>query len=165
MVWSEKTEVIKGNIGESIVISELEKHGYSVYRAITEGPHTFDFLAIKSKKTILIAEVKTKARLNKYYATGFDVKSLNEYNYIYNTYGIDIIVFFVDEHPNEQRIYCQKLSELMKEKLIDNYTWPNYDIAKGIVFFNIKDMKEVRKLNPYEIDQLKFYSTRTYNYK
>ena len=79
MNWSDKTQVKKGDIGERIVKDLLEKKGYSVYKAITEKAHAFDFLAIKGKKQLLFVEVKTKAKTNKWPATGLDIRHWNEY--------------------------------------------------------------------------------------
>ena len=76
----------------------------------------------------------------------------------------DIILFFIDEHPKEERVYCQKLSLLSKEKTIDNIKFPNTSIVKNITLFSLNDMCEVKKLNTQELQLLKQYSTRTYNY-
>ena len=165
MAWNDKITVKKGNIGEAIVQKVIEQKGYIVYKAITEKAHAFDFLAVKDKKVFVIAEIKTKARFNKFYATGIDVKHFNEYLYIFEKQDIDVVLFFVDEHPSEERIYCQKLSELIKPKLIDSVEYPNYKIAKGKVLFSLEDMVTVCRLSKEEVESLKKYSTRSYNYE
>jgi len=165
MGWEDKTQVKKGNIGEAIVLKSLESKGYIVYKAVTDAAHAFDFLAIKDKKVFLIAEIKSKARLNKYEATGIDTRHFEEYLNIFNTQKIDVIIFFVDEHPKEERIYCQKLSELIKPKIIQGVDYPNTRISKGIVLFSMSDMINVQKLSKEQLAELKKYSSRSYDYQ
>jgi hypothetical protein len=164
MNWENKITVKKGNFGEDIVRKSFEKKGYVVYKCITEKAHAFDFLAVKDKKVFLIAEIKSKARLNKFYATGIDTRHYNEYLVIMDNMKMDIILFFVDEHPKEERIYCQKLSILKIEKKIDNIKFPNTTIARNITLFSLTDMIEVKKLNLEELQTLKTYSSRNYTY-
>jgi len=165
MAWQDRTQVKKGNIGESIVRSFLEKKGYFVYMCATEGAHAFDMLAIKDKKVFIVGEVKSKARMNKFEATGINVSHMNDYLYILENQGIDVILFFVDEHPKSESIYCQALSELIKPKTVDNISYPNYNIAKGVVLFSLSDMKHVCKLTSEQLAVLKETSTRSYEYK
>jgi len=164
MSWENKKEVKKGNIGELIVQKSLELKGYIVYKPITEKAHAFDFLAIKGKRVFVIAEIKSKARLNKYFATGIDTRHFEEYKFILEKQKIDVIIFFVDEHPQEERVYCQKLSELIKPKIVDGVKYPNFEISKNKVLFSLNDMITVRKLNKNEIEELKKYSSRNYDY-
>ena len=44
--WGAQPQVKKGNRGESIVCAHLQRKGWIVYKAITNGRHCFDFLAI-----------------------------------------------------------------------------------------------------------------------
>ena len=104
----------KGMIGQEIVKSILQQKGYVVYETKTKAPHAFDFMAIKDKREVLIAEVKTKARLNNWNATGIDIKHFDDYMFFYKEYGIDVILYFVDEHPEERRVYCHKLRHLIQ---------------------------------------------------
>ena len=164
MSWENKIQVKKGNIGEAIVKETLELKGYVLYKCVTKKAHAFDFLAVKDKKIFLIAEVKSKARFNKYEATGIDLRHFNEYKFIYENQNIDILLFFVDEHPKEERIYCQKLSILMEEKIVDNVQYPNTIISKGKIIFSLSDMLTVCQLTPEQLSELKKYSSRTYEY-
>lgn len=164
MNWNERIQVKKGNLGEEIVLKKLEEKGYIVYKSITEKAHAFDFLAVKDKKVFIIAEVKSKARFNKFEATGIDIKSFEEYKYIYENQKIDIVLFFVDEHPKEERIYCQKLSILMQEKIINEIQYPNFNISKGKILFSLSDMKELCKLTKEQLNELKKYSSRSHEY-
>lgn len=163
--WKDKTEVKKGTIGENIIRETLEKKGYIIYAPITTNKaHAFDFLAVKEKKVFIIAEIKTYARFNKFFATGINLTHFNEYKYIYEKQNIDIIIFFVDEHPKEERIYCQRLSVLMVEKIVDGIKYPNYNIANKKVLFSLTDMKVVCKLTNEQLIELKKYSNRKYEY-
>ena len=164
MDWEDKTTVKKGNIGERIVKKYFESKGYVIYKCITEKAHAFDFLAVKDKKIFLIAEIKSKARLNKYEATGINSRHYQEYLTIMENMKIDIILFFVDEHPKEERIYCQRLSVLKTLKTVNKINFPNIQIARDITLFSLADMIEVKKLNLEELNELKLYSTRNYNY-
>jgi hypothetical protein len=163
--WNNKIQVKKGNLGEKIVLGILEQKGYIVYQSITDKAHAFDFLAIKDKKIFKIAEIKSKARLNKFNATGINIKNYEEYLHIYETQKIDTILFFVDEHPKEKRIYCQQLSELMKDKTIDKIKYPNTKIVNGIILFSLNDMIHVKDLSDNEINELIGFSSRKYNYE
>jgi hypothetical protein len=164
MNWEDKTEVKKGNLGEQIVREYLENKGWIIYKSITPKAHAFDYLAVKEKKTIAICEVKTKARLNKYNATGFNLKHYNEYLHILNNYNIDIFIFFIDEHPKEERIYGNFLSVLKEKRIFDNIEYPNIDIVKDIVLFPLSIMRDIRKLTEKECNELRILSTRNYNY-
>lgn len=151
-------------MGEGIVQRCLEKRGYVCYKCVTEKAHAFDFLAVKDKEVIAIAEVKTKARLNNYAATGVNVTHYNEYRKIAERYGLDIILFFVDEHPKIEAVYCQKLSKLMEKLVVDGVEYPNTGIAKGIVLFSLRAMIMVQKLTKQEVEDLKKLSTRSHDY-
>lgn len=164
MEWNDKSTVKKGNIGEEIVKEVLEQQRYVVYGSLTEGCHAFDFLAIKDKREFLIAEIKSKARLNKYAATGIDIRHFEEYQYIMKNKNIDVVLFFVDEHPSEERIYCQKLSVLSEKKTIGGVEFPNTSIVKGIILFSLSDMINVKNLNESQLHRLKEHSTRNYQY-
>jgi len=164
MGWEDRATVKKGNFGEKIVQEALESRGYIVYRAITAKAHGFDFLAVKDKKVFLIAEVKSKARMNKYRATGIDIRHLNDYIHVMEQQRIDVVLFFVDEHPQERRVYCQKLSTLLLECQEDGVKYPNFGISKGIVLFPLSKMIEVRKLTEEESAFLTTMSTRNYGY-
>lgn len=164
MAWSDRIEVKKGDIGEGIVKNALEKKGYVVYKCVTEKAHAFDFLAVKDKKVFLIAEVKSKARFNKFEATGIDIRHYQEYLYIFNNQDIDVLLFFVDEHPKEERVYCQKLSVLIKPKSVNGVKYPNTKIASGKILFSLSDMVTVCQLTQKQLTELKKYSSRNHEY-
>lgn len=164
MKWNDKKEVKKGSLGERIVKSSLEKKGYVVYEPTTDKAHAFDFLAVKDKRVFIVAEVKSKARLNKFNATGIEVRHYNDYSFVLDSQNIEVILFFVDEHPDEQRIYCQRLSELRKPCDFGGVNYPNFDIVKNIVLFPIEKMIHVSYLSDDEAIKLRELSNRNYNY-
>ena len=165
MAWKDRTSVKKGTLGEMIVQKALEDKGYIVYQAITEKAHGFDFLAVKDKKVFIIAEVKSKARMNKYRATGINTSHLKDYLHVMEQQQLDVVLFFVDEHPQERRVYCQKLSVLLTETIEGGIKYPNFEIARGIVLFPLSKMVEVKKIDKEQALQLASLSTRNYEYE
>jgi len=165
MEWHKKRTVQKGTLGERIVKTALENKGYIVYEPTTDKAHAFDFLAVKGKRVFVVAEVKSKARMNKFPATGIDVRHFNEYSFVMETQNMAVILFFVDEHPKEMRVYCQRLSELMKPEIHHGIEYPNFDIAKGIILFPISKMVHVCELTEEDAEELRGLSTRNYKYE
>jgi len=161
--WVDKIEVVKGNFAEDIVHKYLEERGYIVYTPTTLKAHGFDRLAVKDKKTFIIAEVKAKARLNKYQATGINIQHYLEYKDIQNRYRIPVFIFFVDEALGS--IYGNFL-KILNEKVTDHYgvCYPNTEIAKGIVLFSMSKMRRVSVLTNDQINYLKKNSNRNYRY-
>jgi len=163
MNWQDKPQVKKGNVGEELIRKYLEKNGWIIYEPITEGAHAFDKLCVKDKKFLVIAEVKTKARLNKLNATGFDVKHYNDYCLIEKKYGIDVFMFFVDEYMRE--IYGNKLSILRQEYEAKDGIYPKLIAGDKIIIFSLDKMIHVADIPNDKVEQLKKYSTRSYEYK
>tara|TARA_R100001015_G_C4620740_1_gene177763 strand:+ start:1186 stop:1689 length:504 start_codon:yes stop_codon:yes gene_type:complete len=163
MSWEDKTQVKKGNIGESIVKEYLESIGYMVYEPVTKGEHSFDKIAVKDKNNILIVEVKTKARMNKFNATGFDIRVYKHYKSIKEKYNIPLYCFFVDEYLG--KIYGNELC-LLEKKYIDvkKVIYPNTEIANNIILFSLDSMHTIHSLSNTEINQIKKHNTRNYNY-
>ena len=157
-MWEDKTTVKKGNIGEKLVLKFLESQGFIVYEPITASAHGFDKLAVKDKKIAIIAEIKTKARMNKYEATGFNYKHYKEYKFISKKHNLPIFIFFVDEYLKS--IYGNWLKLLEVEK--DGF--PLLICNDKIILFSLKNMKTVAKLSDEDCKELKKYSTRNYNF-
>lgn len=163
--WETRSQVKKGNIGEDIVREFLEKRGCVCYKAKTEGPHVFDFLASKGKSEIFIAEIKTKARLNRQPPqTGFNTKHLSEYRAISKKHNLDVFVFFVDEHPAEKRVYGAKLVELERERIISGVKFPNTICNGSITVFPLAAMIPIKRLEDHQVSALNQLSTRSYQY-
>jgi len=161
MDWKDKIQVKKGNFGEKIINDYLEKKGFIVYVPITEKAHAFDRLAVKDKKIFIIAEIKTKAKLNYYNATGFDIKHYKEYKLLSVKYNIPVFVFFIDEMIG--KIYGNWLNELEKQ-IEDDLNYPDFTKIKGVVLFSLSTMKTIAELTQEQIEKLKEYSSRNYNY-
>lgn len=158
--WKDKIQVKKGFYGEKIVRNYLEDRGWIIYIPYTNGPHAFDHLCVKDKRRIIIAEVKTKARMNKWNATGFNVKNYNEYLFIQNKYRIEIFIFFVDEYLKS--IYGNKLSILKKPYRAKDGKYPM--IIKNIILFSLEVMKTISKISDEDSLYLKRHSSRHYDY-
>ena len=167
MEWSKKTTVKKGALGEMIVRQALESKGYIVYEPKTKGAHPFDLLAVKDKRVFVIAEVKTKARLNNWEATGINVSHYNDYIHVMEAHNIDVVLCFVDEHPSEKRVYGQRLSELIKEHKENGIDYPNFDILKkrNIVMIPLSKMITISNLDDHTVTNLMELSTRSHDYE
>ena len=76
--WNDKLQVKKGNLGEKIVDEYFEGQGYIIYEPTTDGAHLIDRLYVKDKKQLIIADVKTKPKRNKYPDTGFNYKNYKQ---------------------------------------------------------------------------------------
>ena len=160
--WEHKTSVKKGNIGERIVRQYLESKGLVVYQPVTERAHAFDMLAIKDKKQVVIAEIKSKALMNKWKATGFEQRHYQEYINIQKRHGIPVFVFFVDEHMG--KIYGNTLDELDKEMIREGAKFPLL-ISNGTTrIYHFDSMKIVHDLTAAECEELKQYTRRSYKY-
>lgn len=165
MEWHNKPEVRKGRLGEAIVRHYLESRGWIVYEPVTEAPHGFDKLAVREKKQMVIAEVKTKARMTQWAATGFDRCHLREYEHIQQKYGIDVFVFFVDEHL--RKVYGQSLSRLLQPHDNADGHWPRYLTTREgreIVLFALDAMTDIARLSDDNVDTLASLSRRQHPY-
>ena len=159
--WDDKVEVKKGNYGEELVDKFLEAKGFICYFPKTKGAHWFDRLAIKDKQRVIVAESKTKARLNKYPATGFNYKQYLEYKRIYETHKIHVFIFFVDEML--KKIYGNFLTKLELPTKIGNIEYPLR--INDVVVFPLKNMVDIGELTDEDVNFLKQNSCRNYDYK
>lgn len=158
--WDKKTEVIKGNFGENIIRKYLEDKGFVIYEPITDKSHAFDKLAIKDKEQMILIEVKTKARRNKYPDTGININHYENYKKISKKHNLPIFLFFVDEMLG--KIYGNTLQKLEEEIIIKSVKYPLF--WNNIIYFPVAKMKDIYKLNSEEIAFLKKNSTRNYDY-
>lgn len=163
--WDDKLTVRKGALGESLVRKFLEEAGYIVYEPKTEGAHAFDKLCVsRDKKVLFIVEVKTKPHRLKYPDTGIDIRHYQEYLHIQEKYGVDVLIFFVDEF--KKQIYANKLKELDRERTV----WHDgrrldYPLEQGgIRYYPLEAMKKVCDLNAGQAAQIEGLSSRSYNY-
>jgi len=163
MDWEDRISVKKGNIGESIVRKHLESKNYIIYEPVTKAAHPIDKIAIRNKEHMILVEVKSKARLNKFNATGLDIRNFKYYKLLKQKYNMPLFVFFVDEYL--KTIYGNKLS-ILEEKHIDkqNVEYPNTNISKGIILFSLEKMNTIHNLTELESKMLKMFSERNYQY-
>ena len=165
MSWQDKTTVKKGNWGERYVEKHLLKHGYVPFKSVSDTAHPFDRLvASRDKKSISIAEIKTKPRRLYYPDTGFDIRSYEDYKAISQKHNLGVYIFFVDEH--EKQIYGNFLSILDEPCEIEykgrKLSYPLND--KGIRYFPLAKMNKIADLTEIEATILRKLSTRKYNY-
>jgi len=159
--WQQKLTVKKGNLGEEIISRFLERKGYVIYSPETKDKaHAFDRLAIKDKEQIIIAEIKTKARRNKYADTGIDKRNYDQYVKIQNKYNIPVFIFFVDEML--KKIYGNWLSKLIIPIIIEGKQYPL--ILNNIIYFPLVNMIGIAELSEQQITELKKLSNRNYEY-
>lgn len=112
----------KGAIGEEMVRPYLEAKGYVVCRPVTEGAHAFDGLAIRNKKHCIAYDVKAKARMNKWPATGVNVSHFLTYWEFSQNHNMPFWLFFVDEMLGQ--IYGNEISKLEERRSIDGVDYP-----------------------------------------
>ena len=156
----------KGNYGEGLVDQILIKKGIIPYKPVVNRAHPFDRLcATSDKKTLFIAEVKTKARRNWWPDTGFNYSHYLGYREIQEKHRLDIVIFFVDEGMG--KIYGGKLSRIAQEH---DVVWKgkivNYPKKeKRIIYFPLEIMTTYADLTFEDIELLKQSSSRSYNYE
>lgn len=166
MEWHNMTTVKKGDIGEKIVSDWLISHGYIPYTPQAAGAHPFDKLcASRDKKTIFVAEVKSKPARTYYPDTGIDVRHYDDYKYIQSKYNIDVFLFFVDE--DKRQIYGGKLSRLETQtEIIHNGKKISYPLEhRGIIYFPLSAMQIIGELTDNQAASLNQHSTRNEAYK
>ena len=156
----------KGAVGERIVRGLLEKNGWVVYQPITNGAHCFDMLSIKDKKKAIAIDVKAKARMNKWPATGVNERHFLEYKAFSETHNMPFWIFFVDELLG--KIYGNELKELevpievegeMYPKTIQ---WPGNSPA--IRYWSLASMKLLADISEEEMKELSSYNQRSHGY-
>jgi Holliday junction resolvase len=162
--WNSKIEVKKGNRGEQIVYEFLKKKGWIVYKAVTDGSHCFDFFFFIDRRELRVIEVKTKAKRNKYPDTGFALKHYEEYKRIMERHNLEIYIVFVDEGSGD--IYGNFLRKLEEPKVlfINNKQMIYPNVCFDTIYFPVENMVTIAKLNEQDVDYLKTYSKRSYEY-
>lgn len=165
MNWSDKKSVRKGDIGEQVVDGFLIKKGVIPYAPIVSRAHPFDRLcATGDKNSVFIAEVKTKAARKHYPDTGINERHFMDYMGVHHKYGIDVWLFFVDEH--KEQVYGNKLSALIKPSTIAHggkvITYPLRQ--GGIVYFPLAQMIQICSLDSEVATELRGLSGRSYEY-
>lgn len=152
--WGDKPQVIKGNIGERIVLEFLTQQNFVVYKPTDGQAHKIDYFAHNGKqKRVIAVEAKTKKRMATKPKTGFNTNALEHYREIEQKHNIPTFVFFIDDF--EMCVYGQWLSKLTNPETINNVT-----------VWLLDEMKFIRWLTESEIKELQqFGENKTYNYK
>ncbi len=120
----------KGFLGEDIVKRLFERKGWVVYSPETKGAHQFDILAIKDKDSAVAVDVKTKASMNWYPATGVNQKHFEEYQRFSNKHSMPFWLVFVDEKL--KKVYGNTLSELEKPRQVAGNVYPLVKTFGGV---------------------------------
>ena len=148
-------QVIKGNIGESIVDALLLEWGEVLYKPISDIAHPFDRLCVGKNRFFYIAEVKTKPARRIYPDTGIDIRHYISYKAAWQAQNLDTFLFFVDDGKNE--IYGNWLSDLERKiTVLHGGKALEYPlIQQNIIYFPLVLMKHIYKLKQEEIQKLK----------
>lgn len=165
MNFSDKKTTRKGAIGEQIARRHLESKGLVVYEPVTGGAHPFDKLcASRNKKSLVIAEVKTKPARTHYPDTGIDLRHYHDYMHIQSRYGIDVHLYFVDE--DAKRMYGNKLTSLIATRaILHRGKEIIYPLTQGgIIYFPLDAMASVANLSEIEAEEIAALSTRNEAY-
>jgi Holliday junction resolvase len=156
----------KGTLAEEIIREKLEERGWVVYRPKTAGAHCFDMLCMKNKKEVIAIDVKSKARMNKFPATGIDYKNFLEYKSFSETHLINFWVIFVDEF--KQMIYGNTIVELEKLRTENGKNYPfMMETKRGakIRLWPLSAMLKIADLDDKQSENLKCLNQRNYNYE
>lgn len=157
--WEQKQTVKKGNLGELIVRRFLESKGLVVYKPVTDKAHSFDMLAILNKKTVMIAEVKSKALMKFCKCTGFNYSTYEDYKYIAKKHNLRVFIFFVDEEL--AKIYGNWLDVLDNPIEYEGYSFPlNKRMKNGnlLRLYHYNSMVQIADIAWEEAELLKHYS-------
>ena len=160
----------KGEYAEKIVKQMLEAKGYVVYMPLTKGAHAFDIMAIKNKKTCIALDIKAKARLNKYPATGVDIRHYETYKEFSKKHNIPFWIVFVDEM--EKKIYGNSI-DLLDAEYVDHESpkmekYPFRLLTKkneDLILWHLNQMKEIAILPDNHANTLAGMNHRSYDYR
>lgn len=158
-------QVQKGDIGEELVAHELTRRGYNVMKPFFDSkPHLIDLYAYTDAGGFY-ADVKTKARMNKWEATGIDANDFKKYLKLAKKNKV--VLFFVDEMLKS--VYYCMVEEAAKECVVDGIKYPNYDLLghlrPPVVLFPLKIMKQLCDINEKLVAEIKKKSEKTRNYE
>lgn len=155
----------KGKIGEELIKKFFEAKGVIVYRPNTEGAHWIDMLAIKEKKSAIAVDVKSKARMNKFPATGVNQKSFEEYLKFSLKHNMPFWIIFIDELMHE--VYGNTIENLEKPRKLEGKNYPLEMKTKNgdhIHLWPLTAMIKIGDLDENIIQQLTSLNQRGYNY-
>ena len=153
----DRAKYTKGCLGEGIVDRYLFSQGLIPYHPVFDGSHPFDRIcSTPDKREVIITETKTKARRTHYEDTGINLKHYTEYRYISNKHNLRVFLFFVDEFLKQ--VYGNFLDILEQKE--NNYPL----IQRGIIYFPLRKMILISKLDICEVQELVKFSSRNHKY-
>ena len=155
----------KGDIGEEIVKAHLESKGWVVYQPVTDGAHCFDILCIKQKKTAIAIDVKAKARMNKWPATGINQNHFEEYKAFSDKHNMPFWLIFVDE--GQKTIYGNCLDTLEKPSVVEGKEYPfvMQTRSASVRLWPLASMIHIAQLGDADQEKLSSFSQRNYQYE
>jgi len=156
----------KGALAEQIIKERLEEKGWVVYQPVTDGAHCFDMLCIKNKKQVIAVDVKSKARMNKYPATGIDYRHFLEYKTFSENHLIEFWVIFVDEFM--RKIYGNTIAELEKQRVEDGVVYPFMVETKNsekVRIWPLSAMIQIADIDQKQSENLMCLNQRSYGYE
>ena len=154
----------KGALGETVVRRILEENGWVVYQPMTNGPHQFDMMCIKNKRSAVAFDIKAKARMNKFPCTGVNQKHFDEYKRFSERHLMPFWIVFVDE--GMRSIYGNTIEELEKPRIEGgiSYPWtPNWKAALRL--WPLSAMRTIADISEKEAVELNGLSQRSYEYE
>ena len=160
-----ETSLKKGAVGEMIVRRNLEGKGWVIYEPVTDGAHCFDMMGIKDKKTAIALDVKAKARMNKWPATGINQQHFDEYQHFSLRHNMPFWVVFVDEA--QRTIYGNTIQELEKERIVNGQVYPfqiETKYGKKIRLWPLASMIEIDVISDEDSDRLIMFNQRGHEY-
>jgi hypothetical protein len=176
----DKTLLAHGEYGEELVIEAIENVGWhhvgpiKDHEVIEEGAHDFDHL-FYNQQNYFLADTKAKARMNLRPMTGINAYHFGKYinfheEHLANPKYLGFFLFFADEHPEEEKMYCLSLGELLFYGLDELKAEGKIDFTVGrdgkdIILFNLSLMNDVKKLTVKEVLKLKALGMRHYGYR
>lgn len=156
----------KGEIGEGIVRGYLEKAGWVVYQPMTQGAHCFDMMCIKDKRSSVAFDIKAKARMNAWAATGVNQRHFDEYKAFSDKHNMPFWIVFVDE--GMAQVYGNTLDELEKPRTVDGNDYPMIKKFTGqplIRLWPLFAMKVIQNLTADEAAALARLNQRSYAFE
>lgn len=157
----------KGAVGERIMKGLIERNGWVTYQPTTQGKaHHFDMMATFQKERAIALDVKAKARLNKWEATGVNLRHFTEYKQFSERHNMDFWLIFVDEELGE--VYGNSLAALERPFIAsDGYTYPrNMSWRPPIRIWHLDQMiRGIHHLSDEEVLELRRLSQRNHEYE
>ena len=154
----------KGAVGEQVVRAFLERAGWVVYQPMTEGAHCFDMLCIKGKRTAVAFDVKAKARLNRYPATGINQRHFEEYAAFSDKHRMPFWVVFVDE--GMRAVYGNTIEQLEIPRTVEGREYPVVMPWKVPTrLWPLEAMRPIHTLTEEQAATLAALNQRSYGYE